>query len=231
MKKYLTNYLIEGGFPAVQNLHTEGRRNILQSYVDAVVFRDIIERYNVTNITLIKYLVKTMLNLSGCEYSPNKFYNDLKSKGFKISKDTVYSYTNYIEDAFLAFTVSLYSESLRKTQVNPKKIYAVDSGLINAYTMSLSYNIGRMFENQFYIDLRRCGHEIYYYKTREGYEIDFLTRDPKGQFHLYQVAWETHNSDTLRRKIRALRAAEDELGFKGLIIDPAVYLKNPLDEE
>ncbi len=222
---HLNNYLMTGGFPAVQNIQTEERRGLLQNYVDVVIYRDIIERYKITNIILIKFLVKSLINLSACSYSPNKFFNDLKSKGFKVSKDTVYEYISYIEDAFLAFTIPLHSESLRKTQVNPKKVYSIDSGLINAYSMSFSKNIGRMFENQFYIHLRRHGHDIYYYQTKEGYEIDFFTRDQKGKYHLHQITWDTYNKETLAREMRALKAAEKELQIKGELISPIEFLK------
>lgn len=223
--KYLRDYLVEGGFPAVTHSKTEERRMILQDYVDTVVFRDIVERYKISNITLIKYLVKTLLNLTSCDYSPNKIFNDLKSQGFNVSKDTIYDYIKYIEDSFLAFSVPLYSDSLRKTQVNPKKNYSIDSGLVNAYTISFSPNFGRMFENQFYIDLRRKKHDIYYYKTKDGYGIDFFTRDLKGAFHLYQLVWDISDNQTLTREKRALKAAEEELGIKGELIDPSTYLK------
>ena len=165
-----------------------------------------------------------MINFTACDYSPNKFYNDLKSQGFKVSKDTIYNYIEHIEDSFLAFTVPLYSESLRKTQANQKKIYTIDSGLVHAYSMSFSNNRGCMFENLIYLDVRRRGDEIYYYQTKEGYNINFYTRDLKGLFHLYQVVWDTHDQQTMAREIRALKAAEKELGIKGELIDPLSYL-------
>lgn len=222
-KKYLLNYFQRGGFPAIQYLTVAERLKILQNYVDTVIYRDIIERYEITNITLIKYLVKTLLKLAAAEYSPNKLYNDLKSQGFKVSKDTIYNYVHYIEDAYLAFPVSLYAESLRKTQVNPKKIYAVDNGLVNAYTMNTLDNYGKMFENLVYLDLRRLGHEIYYYKTADNYEIDFFTKDANGKLHLYQVVWDIQDKKTLEREQRALVAAGNELGITGELIDPITY--------
>lgn len=222
--KILTEYLLTGGFPNVQDLSPADRRTTLQSYVDVVVYKDIIERYHISNITLIKYLVKTFLKNFASEYSPNKLYNDLKSQGFKVSKDTVYDYIGHIEDSFLAFTVSLYSESLRKTQVNPKKVYAIDPGLATAYTTSFSPNFGRLFENLFYIDLRRSGHSIHYYKTTDDYQIDFFTQDALGKPHLYQIVWDITDKDTLDREQRALKSAEIELGITGELIDPASYL-------
>lgn len=223
-KKHLKQYLLRGGFPQIQSMTEANARDLLQNYVDVVIYRDIIERHHITNIVLIKYLVSTMLKYTASSYSPNKLFNDLKSQGFKVGKDTIYEYLSFIEDAFLAFSIPLYSESLRKTQVNPKKIYSIDSGLVNAYTLSFSDNLGRCFENLIYLDLRRKGHQIFYYKTQDNYEIDFFTIDRLGKKHLYQVVWDSSDEETLNRETRALKAAEKELGFKGKLIDPEEYL-------
>ncbi len=140
-------YLEVGGFPEVVSLDVSDCFRILQDYVDVVIFRDIIERYHITNIALIKYLIKTILAHSGRGFSVTKFHHDLKSQGFSVGRATVYEYLVYLEDAYLAFTIPLYSESVRKIQSNPKKIYAVDTGLIQACTMSFSKNWGCLFEN------------------------------------------------------------------------------------
>lgn len=224
LMQHLIEYLMHGGFPEAIHLELPDRNGLLQDYVNVVIFRDIIERYGITNITLIKYMIKTLLKNVGTSFAVNKFYNDLKSQGFSVSKTTIHDYLGYIEDAYLAFTVPLYSESIRKVHSNPRKIYAVDSGLVNAYTLSLSKNYGHLFENLVYLDLRRKGHEIYYYLTNERYEIDFMTKDKSGNLHLYQVVWDDSNPETMERETRALRIAEKELGIKGEIITPAKYI-------
>ena len=73
----------------------------------------------------------------------------------------------------MAFLVPLYSESIRKGQTNPKKIYAIDTGLVRAMTLDHTNDLGRLFENLIYLDLRRRGFTIYYYLTKERYEDDF----------------------------------------------------------
>ncbi|MBI5448435.1 MAG: ATP-binding protein [Gammaproteobacteria bacterium] len=220
----LLAYLDQGGFPESINLEATDRNGLLQDYVNVVIFRDIIERYGITNIALIKYMIKSLLMNVGTSFSVNKFFNDLKSQGFSVSKMTIYDYLSYIEDAYLVFTVPLYSESIRKTNSNPRKIYAIDPGLARAYTSSLSKNQGHLFENLIYLDLRRKGHEIYYYLTQERYEVDFLSKDRNGKLHLYQVVWDNSGADTIERETRALHAAEKELGIKGQIITPLDYL-------
>lgn len=223
--KYLQNYLETGGFPAIQFLDANEKRDILQNYVDAVVFRDVIERYNIVNHALIKYLIKTLLKNCAAPFSVNKFFKDVKSQGYSVAKDTLYHYIGYIEDAFLIFLVPLFSESHRKREVNPKKIYAVDTGLVFAHTLACK-NLGPLFENLVYMDLRRQGAEIYYYKTEQGYEVDFVAKHKDGSLELLQVTWDATDKAVMEREKRALEKAENELGIKGRIIDPVAYLKD-----
>jgi predicted AAA+ superfamily ATPase len=109
-------------------------------------------------------------------------------------------------------------------QTTSKKVYAIDNGLIHANTFNFSSNIGKLLENQVYLDLRREGKKVFYYKTSEGYEVDFITQDLHGKFEIIQVAWETDDPQTLSREIRALKQAQQELGFPGKLIDGATYL-------
>jgi predicted AAA+ superfamily ATPase len=224
LMQHFIQYILHGGFPEAIHLNLPDRNGLLQDYVNVVIFRDIVERYGITNITLIKYMIKTILKNIGSGFAVNKFYNDLKSQGFTVGKTTIHEYLGYIEDAYLAFTVPLYAESIRKVHTNPRKIYAIDSGLVNAYAMSLSKNYGHLFENLIYLDLRRRGHEIFYYLTNERYEVDFLSKDRNGNLHLYQVVWDDSNPETIERETRALRAAENELGIEGEIITPTRYI-------
>lgn len=221
--KQLITYLHASGFPETLFVSTDVQRRILQDYVNVVITRDIIERHGITNVTLIRYMIKTLLKNVASPFSVNKFHNDLKSQHITASKNTIYDYLQHIEDAYLLFMVPIYTESLRKTQTQPKKVYAVDPGLIQAYTLSLSPNYGHYFENLMYLDLRRRNHQIFYYHTQEGYEIDFLSKDPEGKMHLWQVVWDIQNKETLERELRALHAAEKELGIKGTLITPESY--------
>ena len=197
---------------------------ILQDYVSVVTYRDIIERYHISNIALIKYMITFLLKNISAPFSVNKFYNTLKSQGFSVSRSTVYDYLEYIEDAFLVFCVPLFSDSVRKVQNNPKKLYAIDNGLVQAHQLYLAPGLGKHFENQVYLDLRRRGDEVYYYLTQERYEVDFLTRSLDGKLHLYQVAWEVEDEETLHREQRALQQAEKELGIRGEMITHSNYL-------
>lgn len=222
----LQHYLLNGGFPEIALYPSIEKNKILQDYVDVVIYRDIIERYHITNLTLIKYMIKYLIRNAATHVSLNKLYNDLKSQGYSIGRTTVYDYLSYISDAYLAFLVPLYSESIRKTQSNPRKVYTIDTGLSKAYSLSTFMNIGHLFENMVYLDLRRRGDEIYFYHTQEKYEVDFFTRSIDGSLHLYQVAWDVSQTETLEREERALASAEKELGIVGKLITPTAYLRS-----
>lgn len=223
LKSHLLTYMDHGGFPETIGLEPQDRNRILQDYVSTVIFRDIIERHGITNISLVRQLIKTLLKNVGTSLSTHKLYNDIKSQGFSVGKTTVHDYLEHITDAYLAFRVPLFSESLRKTESNPKKIYAIDTGLVKAYTTGFLQNIGHHFENLIFLDLKRRGHEVYYYLTNTRREIDFISRDPLGEWHLYQVCWSLDDPQTLEREQGALEEAENELGIKGQIITPDTY--------
>ncbi|HBI21977.1 MAG TPA: ATPase [Legionella sp.] len=221
-------YLEIGGFPEVVDYDQSTREQTLQEYVTIVTYRDIIERHKIANHSVIKYLIVSMIANVAKPFSINKFYNDLKSQGYKISKDCLYDYAQYIEDAFLAFSVPLYSESIRKVQANPKKTYAIDSGLVRAMTLDHTNDLGRLFENLIYLDLRRQGFTVYYYLTEARYEVDFLIKTPQGKKELIQVTWDMSDPDTKLREERALAAAMAELSIPGRIITLESYLRDGL---
>lgn len=230
MRAHLLNYLTNGGFPDTIGAPFNERLQMLQELVDVVIFRDIVERYGITNITLIKYLIKTLINNIASRFSVTKFCKDLKSQGIHVSKNTIHDYLIYIEDAFLIFNVPLYSDSLRKIQTSTKKIYAVDLGLYHAYAIGANQpaerlkNLGRIFENFIYLVFRCARREVYYYTTHSGFEIDFLTKSLDGNLKLYQVAWDTSDPQTMAREQRALDEAKMELGIAGDIITPETFL-------
>jgi hypothetical protein len=236
LKGHLNLYLEQGGFPESVLLgnqpNRQDRRSLLQGYVSTVILRDIIERYHVTNASVLQYMVKTLLKNVGLSFTVNKFHDDIRSQGFSVGKDALYHYLDYISDTYLAFPVSLYDESLRKVQTNPKKIYAIDTGLVRAYALGLSQNTGHHFANLVYLDLRRSRHEeIFYYLTKTRKEVDFIARDSFGKWHLYQVCWDMSDPKTWERETAALKEAEDELGIKGEIITPDSYFTTFLPSE
>lgn len=225
LKKELLHYLSHGGFPEAVPLQDPERCQVLQDYVSLVTFRDIVERHEVKNLTLLKHLIRHLLHGVGCPFTINKFYNDKKSQGFHVAKDTLYDYLSYLEDAYLVFPISLHSTSERQRQVNPKKIYAIDPGLVLASSFQQGENFGSLFENLVFLDLRRKSCHVDYYVTSSGHEIDFVARFPNGCTRLIQACYDTASPDTLNRETRALNEAMQELKTDGLLVTPDNYME------
>jgi predicted AAA+ superfamily ATPase len=223
LKRLFCLYLCEGGFPEVTSYDTDTRKQTLQEYLDVALYRDIIERHNIRHSSLIKYMILTMLNTAARPFTINKFYNDIKSQGYTVGKDILYEYAEHIEDAYLAFSIPLFANSYRRVQTNPKKLYAIDSGMIVAATFQ--NDMSKFFENCIYLDLRRLGCTIHYYLTEEHYEVDFLVQTLRGEKKLFQVVWDMADEKTVEREQRALNAAMNELKIEGEIITLDSYLR------
>ncbi len=231
MQKHLLEYFGVGGFPAVQDMQENEWRETLQSYIDTVILRDIIERHKVSNVVVLKYLTTTLLKNAAAPFTVNKFYNDIKSMGMKCSKDLIYQYMIYLNDVFLVHALPVYSESIRASQYSPKKIYANDLGLINALTIGSNDQYGKLFENLVFLDLKRQKKDVFYYNTKDGFEIDFIAQTNKGEKEAIQVVWDMSDTKTHDREKRALVYAEKELGIKGRIITPKEYLRDVVKKQ
>lgn len=219
------DYLSVGGFPEVANYPSDVHHQTLQDYLDVVIYRDIIERHTIRNPSIIKYMILAMMHNVGNPFTINKFYNDLKSQGHQSSKDILYDYAEHIEDAYVSFFVNLYDRSIRKVRANPKKIYAIDTGMVRSVVLNENRDFGRLFENVVYLDLRRRGYKISYYLTSNRNEVDFVVESPLGQKKCLQIVWEHNQKETLEREQRALEEAMKELQIDGKIVTLDSYLE------
>jgi hypothetical protein len=211
-------YLFSGGYPEitfVEEKATKGR--ILQDYFNTIFYRDLVERYRIKNSELLRQWLNTlMMNLSS-PISFNKVENDFRSRGMRLSRATLSSYARYVEDIFFGFFVELYSESVRKRQINPKKFYLIDQGIHNYLTLKFTENRGRILENLVFLELRRRGFHVFYYKTAGGHEVDFLLTDNRG-WKLIQVCHDLSHIETFNREKKALLSGLQELGLETGII-------------
>ena len=208
----LNTYLLEGGFPEVQGIKAEYRVCILQDYLNVVILRDLVERYQISNTTPLRYMIRHFMNNAGSLFSVNKFYNDLKSQGVRCGKNTLYEYLDYLSDAFLFFPIHMHTHSERARMVNPRKIYAIDTGLVHACSRKVNRDWGHILENFVFLELLRSNHVIEYYKTNSGGEVDFLVTDKMGEESLIQVSAQINDPLTRQRELKAIIEAMEERG-------------------
>jgi hypothetical protein len=212
LRRAATDYLAIGGFPEVQAVAPDQRIEILQGYIDSVLLRDVIERHRVSNVIVLKHLVRQIMNGPGAKFSVNKFYNTLKSMAVKCTKNSLYEYLDHLIDAYLFYRVPIHTRSEKARMINPAKIYTVDTGLLQAMTFRNSENKGPLLENLVFMHLRRIGFEIEYVTTNDGYEADFLARHRiSRKIRLVQVCWDMTDTATFNRELRGLQKAMAEL--------------------
>jgi predicted AAA+ superfamily ATPase len=220
VQNQLDHYTKIGGFPEVQTLDDEIRRQVLRNYLDVVILRDVVERYAIRNIGALRALIRHIMSAPATRFSVNKFYNSLKSQGIACTKNNLYEFLDHVMDAFLFYQVPIHSRSEKVRRVNPKKIYVIDPGLLDVTSYHMTADRGAMLENLAYMHLRRQGLVPEYYVTQRGVEVDFvIIGKNKNEHQLIQVCWEMSDPATQKREVNALLSAMNELGIsRGTIV-------------
>ena len=214
LHQMLQRYLTYGGFPELQALsgpvHARERNELLKTYVDVVLLRDVVERHNVSQPQVLRWLVQQLLGNTAGSFSINKFFNDLKSRGVAIGKERLHEYLAHLEDTFLVTSISIASESERRRQVNPRKIYPADTGLMALFDAADRPNTGHALETLVLHECLRRGAQVAYVRTASGYEVDFLATQYDRSQTLIQVCADLHDAATLEREVRSLQEARQE---------------------
>lgn len=204
-------YVTYGGFPETLFLHQDLHSTLLQDYINTVIYRDVLERYQIKNSHLVKVFLLQCLKQLAAPLSVTKIYHSLKSQGESVGKNSLFEFLDYLEDAYALFTVPIFNFSEKFRRINPKKLYAVDPGLIKVYSIKQSFEKAAQLENAVFVALRRKFKDIYYYKTQRNKEVDFVVITPTGDYRLYQVCVDLRKEETRMREMTALLEAGNEL--------------------
>jgi predicted AAA+ superfamily ATPase len=207
VEKRFREFLLEGGFPEAQGLPATLRIELLQGYVDGVLFRDVVERYGVSQVAALRWLVRHCLRNPAGSFSAHRLYRDLRAQGHSIAKDAVHAMLGYLSDAFLITAVPMATDSERQRNTNPRKLYPADPGLIHAFDASGRRNLGHALETAVFNELERRKAEVGYVKTAGGLEVDFLARYRGAGQELIQVCADLSSAETVSREGQAMAAA------------------------
>ena len=215
LRNLLDDFLRFGGFPETSFVEdVTMKREILVMYARNILYQDIAPRFAVKKAMELENLFFYLASNVASQYTFNKLA-DLVG----LNDKTVKEFLGYFTDAYLLFTLDSFAFSVREQIKSPKKIYTIDNGLSGAVGFSFSENIGHLLENQVFLELKRQGRELYYYRTGSGHEVDFACRQGGGIVQLIQVAREIASEKTRNRELRALLKAMDETGLeRGVIV-------------
>lgn len=215
--RYLDEYMINGGYPEVVTKCVEPR-GYLDVLFDAVLFKDVIRRHKVRFYEQIDRLGSYLINNFSSQYNIKKIANVL---GFK-SEVTLENYLGYLNEAYLLYSLKCYSTKAVVRLRSSKKTYIVDNGLITAKATQHSPNSGKLMENLVFIELVKRGHqpnrELFYYKTRNDKEVDFILKQGYKVTELIQVCYDLSDLEVEAREVKALIEAGQELEVNKLII-------------
>lgn len=207
-------YLTFGGLPAAVLTPDEKKPELLQSYFQAVVQREIVERYKIDNIIALKTLLKLLLNSSYITIS--KLHNSLKSMGIAVGKSTIDNYLSYIETSYFMEELYIYNRAVKNQLQYPRKVYFVDTGFMTALSTEFSKNMGRLFENAAFHKLARTYESMYYWRGDKGNEVDFAILGEGKTTALYQVCFDLSDEETRSREIQSLVKAGKALDCQNL---------------
>jgi predicted AAA+ superfamily ATPase len=214
VQKAFEEYWETGGFPEVAGLDRHMRIKIHQEYFHAVLFRDLVERHDVSHPKAVTDLAHRLIDNTASLYSINNLTGYLKSLGHKAPKSAVSDYLEWFEDAYFLFTVRIFDASLARSKTNPKKIFCVDHALVTSVASGILINAGHLLENLIFTALRRISSNIYYYKSKGGLEVDFVVQMRGRSRLLVQVCESLLEPLTRKREVVALSEAMVDLGLK-----------------
>ncbi len=197
-------YLVFGGYPEIITYTAEHKIRVLQNYFDMVIYRDLIERYDIGRVDILKYMLLKTVACATKEFSVNKIYNDLKSSGRNISRDTLYTFLEYIKNIFFCEFVGKFHKSPAGRENSNKKAYFYDNGITSALNFGLSTDHGKLLENLVFIELKRRNSELFYNDRPK--ECDFLYFDKKSGGTAFQVVYEL-TRENYKREIAGLESS------------------------
>jgi uncharacterized protein len=204
------NYFDAGGFPEYLD---ENDDEYLRTLLRDIITRDIAVRRNISNEYQLIRLAVHLLSNTGKEFSYNNISKILEIKSVR----TVIDYCDFLKESYILDFIPIYSTSIKKQLVNPKKIYSVDPVFAKANSLSFSKDLGRRLENFVFNKLRRTSNEIFYFRQSNS-ECDFLMKQNGQIISAVQSCWEVNN-DNMHREINGIKNAMADAGAtEGFII-------------
>lgn len=213
----IDDYLHNGGFP-----ETLSSRQLTHSYLgtlyDSIVWKDIVQRHRVRNTNDLHNLANYLLSNFCNPFTTNGLTEELGLS----SVHTTQKFCDYLAEPYLFFYLPRYNSKLKLMKKAPHKVYVVDNGFVQSSAFNLSENLGRLLENQVFVELLRRGYDVektlFYYRSRNDKEVDFVTRRGTDVERLIQVCYDLSSPKTVKREIDALTECANELKCMNLVV-------------
>lgn len=209
LNREFENYLKFGAFPKVLEYAQEDIRELLTTYKNTILLKDIVARYKLKEFGVLEEIAAFLLSNSGISISINKLKNN-----FKVSYDMANAYVEYLSKAYMVFEVNKFDYSLKKQNANDKKYYSVDLGLSNLMRVPNLQTRGADLETVVFLELLRRGYKVYYYKTSNDLECDFIVQKDREIQMLIQVTSSLKDDKTKKRELQSFSKTKKELNLE-----------------
>ena len=210
-------YVEQGGYPEPL-LKKIDRHNYLHTLLQSTIYKDIVKRYRIRSVQGIEDLAMYLMSNIAREYS----YNALAGVTRCRSVHTIDKYIRYLQEAYLVFSIPRFSFKVKNQVGQNKKIYCTDNGLAISTGFRFSSDRGALYENLVAVALKKeeiAGRiSLFYWKSPQNEEVDFVVKEGLRITRLIQVCSDISNPKTLKREIRALIKASQELHCDELLL-------------
>jgi hypothetical protein len=193
VKSLFGEYLERGGFPEAIGAEKALWRETLETYYEMSLYKDIVEKHGVRNPALLRAIAKFLLANVASQFSINAYYKSVKDN-MPVGKETVMEYLSYLEESGMVFLSPIFDYSLKVQQANPKKAYCIDNGLRNAVSFVFAGDYGKLAENLAFVELKRGGREVYYWKGKN--EVDLVVKNRDDSLEAINVTY----TDNIRER-------------------------------
>lgn len=213
----MDDYLKKGGYPEIVK-NREIEQAYLSAMFDSIILKDVAQRHKIRKITELYDLADYLIS----NYSNPLSYNEIAKELSLGSVTTVKKFCGYLAEPYLFFYLPRCDNKLKEMKKAPRKVYVIDNGFIYTRSFELSSNNGRQLENMVFIELLRRGFDLkkslFYYRTSNDKEVDFVTRDGRKVTSLIQVSYDISKTKTRERELDALVKASEELKCDNLLL-------------
>jgi predicted AAA+ superfamily ATPase len=217
IKEKFLDFMTRGGYPEIW-MKSLDVKSYLQVLFDSILFKDIVKRHRVRFAGALENLANWLITNIAADFS----FTSLSKQTQISSVHTLQHYMNYLEEAFIFFTLPRHSFKVREQQKSNKKLYCFDNGFYLAKAFRFSTDQGKLLENLIAVELKRKsfrnGWDLFYWKGRDREEVDFVVQQNVTVTHLIQVCWDPENDKTKEREVRALLKASRELNCSRLMV-------------
>lgn len=218
-KAELTEYIRLGGFPAthLQDYLQDEIYTIVKDIYNSTIFSDIVKRNQIRKIDQLERVVKYVFNNVGNTFSAKSISDYLKSEHRKIDNETVYSYLEKLEKAYLIHRCSRYDLQGKEILKTQEKFYLADTALRYSVLGYNSDSVASSLENVVYLELCRRGYAVHIGKT-DGGEIDFVASRQNEKLYV-QVTQMIKSESTEKREYDRLLSIRDNYPKYVLLTD------------